>query len=74
MPTEIDTKLSELFDGEYIHDNDGTHLDGNTPDDRLWQERYKSVIVYPLNLYDLPNGPVGRSFIKTLCDELNGVI
>ena len=70
----MDIKLSELCDGEHIYDNDGTHLDGDTPDDKIWQDRYKLIIVYPLNLHDLPTGPVGRSFIKTLSDELNGVI
>ena len=28
VPTEMDIKMSELRNGEHIHDNDGTHLDG----------------------------------------------
>ena len=32
MPTEMDVKLSESHDGEHVHDDDGTHLDGDVPD------------------------------------------
>ena len=34
----------------------------------------KNVIAHPLNMHNLPNGLVGRSFVKTLFDEPNEVI
>ena len=71
--TEMDTKLLELFDGECIHNNDSAHLNKNTPDDRACQDCCKSIIVCPLSLNDLPKGPVGRSLIKILSNELNGI-
>ena len=29
-------KLAEMFDGEYIGNNDGTPLDGSIADDLIW--------------------------------------
>ena len=29
-------KLAEMFDGEYIRNNDGTPLDGSIADDLIW--------------------------------------
>ena len=46
---QINIKLAKQFDGEYIRNNDGTHLDGGISDDLIWQERYKRMIVYPLS-------------------------
>ena len=69
----MDIKLAEMFDGEYVRTNDGTHLDGGIADDLIWQERYKRIIVYPLSQYDLSNGVVGISFLSMLTDELDGV-
>ena len=57
----MDVKLAEVFDGEYLRNNDGTHLDGNIVDDKVWQERYRSIIIYPLSQYDPPtNGSIGK--------------
>ena len=33
--TQMRIKLAEMFDGEYIRNNDGTPLDGGKPDDKL---------------------------------------
>ena len=32
----MDIKLAEIFDGEYVRNNDGTHLDGGIADDLIW--------------------------------------
>lgn len=71
--TDMDHKLAELFDGEYVHNNDGPHLDGGIEEDKIWQDRHKNIISHPLRLHDLPSGPIGRDFIKTLSEELIGV-
>ena len=33
--TEMDIKMSELYDGECFHDNDGAHLDGGIVDNKV---------------------------------------
>ena len=71
--TPMDRKLAEIFDGEYIRANDGTQLDGGIEDDKLWQDNYRRIIVYPLSQYDLPGSTLGRSFIKLLAGEIDGV-
>ena len=35
ISTGIDIKLSEDFDGERIINDDGIHLDGGMPDDKM---------------------------------------
>jgi hypothetical protein len=39
VTSEADIKLMSVY-GDYIHQNDGTHLDGEIADDTLWQERW----------------------------------
>ena len=69
----MDRKLAEMCDGEYIRANDGTRLDGGIEDDKLWQDNYRRILVYPLSQYDLPGSTFGRLFIKLLADEIDGV-
>ena len=64
----------KVFHGEYLRNNDGTHLDGKIVDDKVWQERYISIIIYPLSQYDLPtNGTIGKSFLLLLAKEIDGL-
>ena len=70
----MDIRLSEVFDGEHTRDNDGSHLDGEIPDDAIWREHYKSIITYPLSQYDVPSGPIGRSFVRLIANEFRGVM
>ena len=72
--TPIDVKLVSLFDGEHLRNNDGIHLDGDMSDYEVCQDRCRRVIVHPLTICDLPSGPVGRSSIKILCEELKRVV
>ena len=69
----MDIKIAEVFDGNYIRNNDGTHLHGDIKDDDKWQKRFRSLVDLPLHLYDLPNGSTAKSFIRRLGDELDGV-
>ena len=69
----MDIKLAEMFDGEYVRNNDGTHLDGDIADCLIWQEIYKRIIVYPLSQYDLLNSKIGRYFASMLSSELDRV-
>ena len=58
-------KLAEIFDDEYLRNNDSTHLDGSVTNIEIWQERFKRIIVYPLSQYDLPSGQVGGPFVRS---------
>ena len=65
-------KLKEVY-GDHIHQNDGTHLDGGIRDDGIWQERWRKIVGLPPQRYNVPNGAVGRLFVKELASELGGV-
>ena len=54
-----DLKLMDVY-GDYIHQNDGSHLDGGIKDDAVWQARWAKLIVLPAQRYNAPGGPVGR--------------
>ena len=43
--THMEIKLAELFDGEYVLNNDCTHLDSGIVDDKILQVRYTRIIV-----------------------------
>ena len=70
--TNTDRKLLGVY-GDFVHQNDGTHLDGGIEDDRIWQERWKKLVVLPTKRYDAPRGGVGRQFVEGLADELEGI-
>ena len=73
-PTPTDVKLAEVFDGEYLRNNDGTHLDGKIIDNKVWQERYRSIIIYPLSQYNLlSNGPIGKPVPCLFAKKIDGV-
>ena len=74
MPTPMDIKIASVFDGECLRANDGTHLGRGILDDKVSQDRHRRVVACLLSVYDLPSGPVGRSFMKVLCKELKGVM
>ena len=35
-PKPMDVKVAEVSDGEYLQNNDGTHLDRKIVDDKVW--------------------------------------
>ena len=43
VQTLMNAKLSEVCDGQCIRNNDGTHLDGDMPEDKMWQPRHKKM-------------------------------
>ena len=69
----MDAKLAEVFDGKNIQNNDGTHLDCEIVDDKVWQEKYSSIIIYPLSQYDIPKGPIWKSFLQLIAKEIGRV-
>jgi hypothetical protein len=57
-----DLKLMKVY-GDYIHQNDGLHLDGGVQDDGAWQEGWRQLIVLPRQRNDAPSSAVGQRFI-----------
>ena len=65
-------KLKEVY-GDHLHQDDGTHLDGGIRDDAEWQARWRLIVGLPPQRYNVPNGAVGRLFVRELAAELSGV-
>ena len=59
--------------GDHVHQNPGTHLRGDIPDDEMWQDYWRRLIVFPSQTYDAPKGPVGRRYVEMLADMLLGI-
>ena len=70
--SEADRKLMEVYGG-YIHQNDGSHLDGDIKEDSVWQSRWRKLVALPCQRYNAPGGAVGRRFMRLLTEELNGI-
>ena len=60
--------------GDFLHHNDGSHLDGGIADDAAWQRRLRWLAVQPASLYATPYRSVGRRFTEILAAEWRGVI
>lgn len=71
--SEVDRMLDEVY-GDHVHQNPGTHLDGGISDDKLWQEHWSHLVVYPGQTYDAPSGSVGRRFTSLMADEWEGML
>ena len=69
--SRADIKLNRMF-GDHPHDNNGTHLDGNIPDDCLWQRWWKWSS--KLSTTNVLQGHVGRRFMNTLANEFRGIL
>ena len=74
IPTAMDIKLFEVFDGECTRDNDGAHLDGDIPDYSILRERYKNIITFPISQHDIPSSPIGWSFVRFVSNKLRVVM
>eukprot|EP00978_Attheya_sp_CCMP212_P028315 scaffold97435_cov93-Attheya_sp.AAC.5 len=47
------SKMFSVY-GDYVHQNDGTHLDGGFTDDAQWQEYWRKLVVLPPQRFDVP--------------------
>ena len=72
-PTAIDDKFDLVY-GDHIHQNDGTHIHGDIPDDSLWQSYYNHLVSYPCTHFPLPRGLLGERFINTAASLLEGMV
>eukprot|EP00978_Attheya_sp_CCMP212_P013895 scaffold35059_cov31-Attheya_sp.AAC.2 len=71
--TDTDRKMFTVYGDYYVHQNDGTHLDGGVTDDAQWQEYWRKLAILPPQQFDVPTGAVGRQFVEILTEELVGV-
>ena len=55
--------------GDFLHHNEGSHLDGGITDDATWQRRWRRLAGKSASWYATPSGVVGRRFTTTLAAE-----
>ena len=65
--------LQEIY-GDFLHHNDGLHLDGVIADNAAWQRRLRRLAAQSAIWYATPSGAVGRRFTAILAAEWRGVI
>ena len=70
--SDADRMMDKVY-GDHVHQNPGTHLRGDIPDDEMWQDYWRRLIVFPSQTYDAPKGPVGRRYVEMLADMLLGI-
>jgi hypothetical protein len=70
--SDADRMMDKVY-GYHVHQNPGTHLSGLIPDDKMWQDYWQRLIVFPSQTYNAPLGAVGRRFIKMLAKMLVGI-
>lgn len=69
----VDHKLKEVY-GDYLHQNDGTHLHGGVKDDKMWQDYFNRLIVSTPQYYKTPNNAVGKRFVQGLAALINDMV
>ena len=70
--TPEDLRLQEVYE-DWAHANPVTHLDGGIGDDAAWQVWWRDLTVITSRHYDTPSWKVGRRFVGTLGEQLQGV-
>ena len=72
LPLTSLQKLDAAY-GTALNHNDGTQLDGNITDNKLWQAYWREIVALLPQGYDVLAGEVDRIFIEALAEELEGV-
>ena len=72
LPTPADLLLDSIY-GDHVHSNDGTHLNGDILDDRLWQSRWKRMVQILPTRYSVPRGAVRKRLLTILTHEWHQV-
>ena len=60
--------------GDFLHHNDGSHLDGGIADAAACQRRWRRLSAQSASCYETPSGAVGCRFTAILAAEWRGVI
>ena len=72
-PERVHLLLQGVY-GDYLHSNDGSHLDGGVADDAIWQRRWHQLAAQSAIWYTTPSGAVGHRFAAILTAEWRGVL
>ena len=57
----------------WVHQNPGNHLGGGIKEGRKWQDKWRKLVYFPIQIYDAMSGRVGKSFVSILAVELDGI-
>ena len=60
--------------GDFLHQNNGLHLDGGVLYDDVWQCFWRRLAAQLTGWYATPAGAVGRRFMAILAAEWRGVL
>ena len=66
--------LLQVVYGDFLHHNDGSHLDGEITDDAAWKSHWRRLAALSASWYATPSGTVGCRFTEILAAEWRGVI
>ena len=72
--TEMDELLAEVYNVEYVHDNDGSHITRTIPGSKEDSDFLHQLLPYPLHQYNLPNNGFGRHIVEELAVLVDGVV
>ena len=71
IPTDADRRLNGVL-GDHIHDNDRSHLDGDIPNDALWQAHHYLLTAFLSHQYAPSSCRMGKNIIAQFYHELEG--
>ena len=60
--------------GDFLHHNNGSHLDRGIMDEDVWQRCWHQIAAQSASWYATPSGAVGRRFTAILAVEWRGVL
>jgi hypothetical protein len=68
-------KLDEVY-GDHVHDNPGSHLNGNISSalDLIWQGYFRGLISHNQSLYETPRGKLGKDIANEYSNLLEDVM
>ena len=73
FPPECAHLLLQRVYGDFLHHNDGLHLDGGFQDNDVWQCHWIRLAARSASWYATPSGYVGCRFVSILAAEWQGV-
>jgi len=71
--TLVNTKLEEVH-SDWVHHNDGDHLEGSIKVDAAWKSCWRKLVVLPTRGHDVPGCAVSRAFMSAVSHELEGFL
>ena len=66
--------LAGCYDGEYVHNNDGSHMARTLPGSKEDRNYLFNLLPYAPRSYNIPGNSVGRGVVDELAVLINGVV